>query len=101
MIRHTVVFKLKHAAGSKEEQDFLQAAQKLAKISTVKNFECLRQVSKKNPYSFGLSMEFTSAGDYQVYNEHPDHVQFVQSRWIPEVTDFMEIDYELYTEEKS
>ena len=94
MIRHTVVFKLKHAAGSESERDFLRAARKLAAIATVKKFECLRQVSKKNTYAFGLSMEFSSPQDYQTYNAHPDHVHFVQTRWIPEVSDFMEIDYE-------
>jgi hypothetical protein len=95
MIRHTVVFKLKHAAGSPAELDFLQSARKLADIPTVRKFECLRQISKKNSYDFGLSMEFTSPRDYQTYNEHPDHVHFVQTRWIPEVVDFLEIDYEL------
>ena len=94
MIRHTVVFKLKHAAGSDAERNFLQALQTLAAIPTVRNFECLRQVSRKNIYSFGASMEFASPQDYEVYNTHPDHVRFVQTRWIPEVSDFMEIDYE-------
>jgi len=98
MIRHTVVFKLKHAAGSQLEFDFIQAAQKLTDIPGVKNFECLRQISKKNNYDFGLSMEFTSQEDYQAYNAHPEHVHFVQTRWIPEVIDFMEIDYEPYSE---
>jgi Stress responsive A/B Barrel Domain len=96
MIRHTVVFKLKHPLASREELEFLQTAQKLAAIPTVKNFECLRQISKKNNYDFGLSMEFASVQDYQIYNDHPDHIHFVQTRWIPEVNDFMEIDYELY-----
>jgi hypothetical protein len=94
MIRHTVVFKLKHVAGSQEEADFLRAAAKLAEIPTVKNFECLRQVSQKNPYQWGLSMEFDDQADYQTYNEHPDHVAFVEGRWTNEVTDFMEIDYQ-------
>jgi hypothetical protein len=94
MIRHTVVFKLGHAAGSAEEASFLQAARKLAEIPAVTNFECLRQVSKKNIYQFGLSMDFVNQQDYQAYHEHPDHVDFVETRWKPEVTDFMEIDYE-------
>jgi len=34
------------------------------------------------------------AAAYAAYNEHPDHVRFVQERWIPEVGDFLEIDYE-------
>ena len=98
MIRHTVVFKLKHPAGSELELDFLRSAQKLSEIPKVKNFECLRQISEKNDYDFGLSMEFDSADDYEFYNMHPLHVEFVQTRWIPEVTDFMEIDYESYAD---
>ena len=96
MIRHSVIFKLKHAAGSREELDFFEAARKLADIPVVKNFESLRQISEKNNYDFGFSMEFASLEDYQVYNTHSDHVHFVQARWIPEVTDFMEIDFEPY-----
>ena len=88
MIRHTVVFKLKHLAGSQAELDFLRTARKLSVISTVRNFECLRQISEKNDYDYGLSMEFDSAADYENYNTHPSHVEFVQTRWIPEVTDF-------------
>ena len=98
MIRHTVVFKLKHASGSQAELDFIQSALKLADIPVVKNYEVLRQISKKNIYDFCLSMEFTSMEDYQTYNDHPDHVHFVQTLWIPEVTDFMEIDFEPYSE---
>ena len=98
MIRHTVVFKLKHPEGSQLELDFLQASQKLADIPVVRNFECLRQISKKNNFDFGLSMEFASQADYQAYNTHPDHVQFVETRWMPEVVEFMEIDYEPLSE---
>ena len=38
-------------------------------------------------------MEFANEVAYQVYNDHPDHVAFVQGRWIPEVAAFLEIDY--------
>jgi len=93
MIRHTVVFKLKHPVDSAEEAAFLRAIRELARISTVKNFEVYRQVSKKNIYHFGVSMDFTDQQDYQTYNEHSAHVAFVENRWKPEVTDFMEIDY--------
>lgn len=96
MIRHTVVFKLKHAPGSEEEQDFLKAALILDEIPSVRNFEQLRQVSQKNDFDFGFSMEFESQEGYTAYNEHPDHVAFVQDRWIPEVADFLEIDYVAY-----
>jgi len=36
MIRHTVVFKLKHPAGSQQELDFLRSAQKLSGVPTEK-----------------------------------------------------------------
>lgn len=65
MIRHTVIYKLNHTAGSHAELDFLRSARKLAEIPVVKNFECLRQTSEKNIYNFGLSMEFSSMKDYQ------------------------------------
>jgi hypothetical protein len=93
MIRHTVVFSLKHAAGSPEEADFLAALRGLATIPTVKAFQPLRQVSKKTDYAFGLSMEFDDQAAYDVYNRHPDHVAFVRKRWLREVDKFMEIDY--------
>ena len=38
-------------------------------------------------------MEFADAEAYRGYNEHPEHVRFVQERWIPEVADFLEIDF--------
>lgn len=93
MLRHTVVFRLKHPPGSAEERDFLDAGLKLAAIPGVQKFEALRQISTKNPYQFGFSMEFDTQEAYDAYSIHPDHDRFVQQRWIPEVTDFMEIDY--------
>lgn len=93
MIRHTVVFKLRHAAGSANESAFLNAAEILAGIPGVQKFEKLRQVSPKNDYTFGFSMEFADQAAYDGYNIHPDHVAFVRDRWVPEVEAFMEIDY--------
>jgi hypothetical protein len=93
MIRHTVVFNLKHAKGSPAEADFLKAADVLVGIPGVEKFEKLRQVSPKNDYNFGFSMEFKDQAAYSFYNDHPEHVGFVQGRWIPEVSKFMEIDY--------
>jgi hypothetical protein len=37
-------------------------------------------------------MEFESTKAYEGYNKHPDHVPFVQTYWINEVSDFLEID---------
>ena len=93
-IRHTVVFIPRHAPGSADESAFLAAAAELAAIPGVEAFEILRETSPKNGYRFGISMEFADRGAYDAYNEHPDHVRFVQERWLPEVADFLEIDYE-------
>ena len=93
MIRHTVIFRLKHGRGSQQERDFLERAQELAAIPTVKKFEVLRQVSSKNEYDFGLSMEFDSQDDYDFYSSHEDHEYFVEQYWLKEVESFMEIDY--------
>jgi hypothetical protein len=94
MIRHTVVFRLKHAAGSTDEAKFLADSRRiLAAIPGVENFEAMRQVSPKNDYAFGFSMEFADQAAYDGYNTHPDHVAFVSDRWVPEVAAFLEIDY--------
>lgn len=95
MIRHSVIFNLKHEAGSAEEAAFLRDAKILAAIPGVEKFEQLRQVSPKNDYAFGFSMEFADQATYSGYNDHPDHVAFVRDRWVPEVERFLEIDYTL------
>jgi hypothetical protein len=92
-IRHTVAFTLSHAPGSPAEADFLAAAARLQSIAGVEEFEILRETSPKNDFRFGISMEFAAAAAYAAYNGHPDHVRFVQERWLAEVADFLEIDY--------
>jgi hypothetical protein len=92
-IRHTVAFTLVHPEGSAGERDFLEAAARLATVPGVEAFELLAEVSPKNGYRFGISMEFADRRAYERYNEHPDHVRFVQERWLSEVSDFLELDY--------
>ena len=95
MIRHTVVFTLKHALGSLQAKSFLRDAKTaLESIPGVKKFEQFRQISKKNDYQFGFSMEFADQAAYDGYNKHPKHVKFVSDRWEREVQKFLEIDYE-------
>ena len=93
MIRHTVIFTLKHAHGSLMEKAFLRDAKVLTEIPGVKKFEQLKQVSKKNDFQFGFSMEFADQAAYTAYNVHPKHVKFVKERWEREVDKFLEIDY--------
>ncbi len=96
MIIHAVTFKLRHRIDSPEEKAFLKAAMALAKLPKVMNFQCYKQISKKNSFDYGLSMTFASQQDYENYNSHPEHIKFVQDRWLPEVDDFLELDYVEY-----
>jgi hypothetical protein len=95
LIVHSVIFNLKHPRGSAEEAQFLEDGRSiLASIPVVRNFKVYRQVSPKNEYAFGFSMEFSGSADYEAYDVHPLHKQFVNERWIHEVEQFLEIDYE-------
>lgn len=98
-IRHMVIFNLIHQKDSQEELKFLKDGQELlTSIPVVKDFQVLRQVSSKNEYNFGFSMIFETSEDYATYNNHPVHKAFVASRWEKEVTKFLEIDFEDFTE---
>jgi len=93
MIQHTVAFSLKHAPESVEEKQFLEQAKALGKLPNVIELKLQRQVGKKNNYDFGLTMFFMSQRAYDEYNNHADHVAFVNDVWLKEVDDFLEIDY--------
>lgn len=93
MIKHTVFFKLKHPAGSAREVDFLQTTLSLSSIPEVRDLVCVRQTGRKNEFTHGLMMGFDDQAAYDRYNDHPSHVAFVADRWLPEVDDFLEIDY--------
>jgi Stress responsive A/B Barrel Domain len=96
MIQHSVLFNLNHTPHSPEEQGFFDAARKLATIPGVEQFSCLRQISPKNQFTFGLSMVFASQELYDHYNQHPLHRAFIDQYWLKEVSEFMEIDFEGY-----
>ena len=93
MIQHTVAFRLRHPKDSEAERDFLARARRLRDIPGVMDFKVLREVGSKNDFRFGLSMYFMSEQSYRDYNDHPDHRHFVDTVWIPEVEEFLEIDY--------
>jgi hypothetical protein len=91
-VRHQVVFTLHHAEGSPEEAAFLEAMRTLADIEGVEEFQLVREVSGKNDFRYGATMEFADQAAYDGYNEHPAHVAFVRDRWAAEVSDFLEVD---------
>jgi hypothetical protein len=92
-IRHTVAFTLRHEDESPEAASFLDAVAALAEIDGVEGCEVVSEVSPKNGYRFGVSMEFADRAAYDAYNASPQHVAFVRDRWVPEVSDFIEIDF--------
>lgn len=95
-IRHMVVFCLKYDKGSAEAEEFLSDGEAiLSKIPCVEKFEALTQISHKNDYHYGFSMEFADQAAYDAYNQNPLHIDFVEQRWKTEVTRFLEIDFKL------
>ncbi|MCI3927078.1 Dabb family protein [Paenibacillus sp. TRM 82003] len=96
-IRHMAIFTLLHPEDAPETRRFLQDGQSiLSAIPTVENFEVVHQVSPKNEFRFGFSMEFADQAAYDAYNVHPAHVDFVENRWKKEVAKFQEIDFAAY-----
>jgi Stress responsive A/B Barrel Domain len=92
MIRHAVIFRLKHAAGSDAEKVFFEKSLALVDIPTVKNFERTKQVSAKNAFTYGFSMEFDDQAAYDAYDRHPVHRDYVRHVWVPNIAEFLEID---------
>ena len=90
MIQHTVAFRLNERA---DENAFWTGVATLETLDGVLDFSVLRQVGQKNNFTHALSMYFETQDDYDAYNSHPMHVAFVEELWIPNVADFIELDY--------
>lgn len=93
-IRHIVAFTLRHDEGSPEAASFLAALADLGAIEGVEELQVLSEVSPKNGYRHGVSMEFATRAAYEAYDASPEHVEFVRDRWDADVADFIEIDFE-------
>ena len=95
-VQHMVIFNLPYPKGSGDALKFLADGTRiLTGIPVVQNFQASMQVSKKNDYQYGFSMVFANQEDYATYNNHPNHVSFVENRWMKEVSEFLEIDFAL------
>lgn len=95
-VQHTVVFRLIHAPGSAEETEFVETGCAiLTGIPGVTEFTVRRQISPKSDLTHQFSMVFADQAAYDAYNVHPDHVGFVEGRWVPEVAAFQEYDFEI------
>ena len=91
---HSVFFKLRYPKNSVEEKLFFEAVNTLIAIPGILNFQCIKQISTKNDFEYGIIMEFNTQQEYDFYASHPLHSEFVQQHWIPSVEKFMELDYE-------
>jgi len=92
MIRHTVVFRLHHGTGSDREAAFFDAAEVLKDIPGVRNFQTFREISPKNGFDWCFAMDFDNRSAYDAYNTHPDHKAFVDTVWLRDVAEFLEVD---------
>ena len=95
-IRHAGLLKFKTDVTAEEKQAFFKALQDLEQIGGVQKMEISKQISSKNKFEFGFSMEFADESIYKAYNIHPLHNAFVQNYWLKYVADFMEIDTVLF-----
>ena len=95
MIRHSVILTLKSSLSPEDKMQYFAAVDELKQIPGVQKFEVLKQTSNKNPFQYGISMEFESPKAYDLYTNHSLHVAFVEKYWAACVEDFLEIDYQL------
>ena len=93
-IRHAGIFNFKPTVSGSQKHAFFVALKALEDINGVEKMEVSRQISTKNKFKYGFSMEFASNEIYQAYSIHPQHDAFVKEFFIPLVEDFMEIDTE-------
>jgi len=95
MIRHSVILTLKSSLSLADKLQYFAAVNELKQIPGVQNFEVLKQISAKNPFEYGISMEFETQQAYDLYAGHSLHTAFVEKYWAACVEDFLEIDYQL------
>lgn len=95
MIRHSVILSLKPSLSPADKLQYFAAVDELKQIPGVQKFEVLKQTSSKNPFEYGISMEFETQQAFDLYAGHSLHTAFVEKYWAACVEDFLEIDYQL------
>jgi hypothetical protein len=94
MIRHSVILTLKSSLSPVDKLQYFEAVNELKQIPGFQKFEVLKQTSAKNPFEYGISMEFETQQAYDLYAGHSLHTAFVEKYWAACVVDFLEIDYQ-------
>ncbi len=94
--RHMVIFNLKSAKDDDKTKAFLSDGERLlTSIPGVQNFSVFHQISPKNSFTYGFTMDFDSEQEFINYANHPIHLDFVKNRWDTEVSDFLELDFNI------
>ena len=95
-IHHIVSFRLKYEKDSPDAQKFIEESKSvLGKIPNVASYEVGYEVSPKNSFDYMFYFIFENEDDYQSYNNHADHIKYVEQRWLNEVAEFAECDFYL------
>jgi hypothetical protein len=94
-IRHMVVFNTKYGKDDPRTREFIEATVRaLGGIPYAREFSQVRQYSAMCPYDYGFVFDFETQEDYDAYNAHPDHQNYLKEQWAVHVKDFMEVDFE-------
>lgn len=81
-IHHLILVWQKQNTPAEQTASFLQATGKLADISQVKSLKVRTAIESDRPvvddsFDYAVLMTFASQEDMQHYQEHPQHVQFL------------------------
>lgn len=84
MLQHTVFFYLNEEVTQKKQQQFKEGLKKLLEISEIHKSEWgvpaeteEREVTDHD-YVYAIYAWFETMEDYEVYAEHPDHLEFIE-----------------------
>lgn len=85
MQQHTVFFYLNEEVSAEEKQEFEQGLKKLLEIPEIHKSElgvpadtAERDVTDHG-YAYAIYTWFETMADYEVYAEHPDHLDFIDT----------------------
>jgi len=95
MIHHVVLIRLKPEVDGPRTRAFLDEARSLlSPIPGVKNFRSGIHIKSDSPFPCALVMDFSTTGDLQAYQVHPEHQSFVKEVLGPIVEEKQVYDYD-------
>jgi len=93
-IRHLALINLKHEKDSPRAKEFLEAAKRdLGGVPSVREY--MQNVTPPKGWQYGLLLEFDCEEDLEAYENHPLNQKFTEEYWIPDVLDYMDINFKI------